>query len=375
MAGNQGLDDALADLITTPASSESSADTVLSRIEARLGGEAPLGEKEETTEEPEATEEESEDSTEAEETEEPDEDETEDAEDTEEATEDDEDKIELSEDQLAAALGLPEGSAKVDDEGNTLIRTKVDGKVDYVPLKDITASYQMEKHWQERIRTTAEDKKQFDTQKEQESQKLQNAIGDAIALSQSLEKQMFSQYQGVDFNALKAQDPGRWAAMQQEIQQRQQYINNIKGQLGNTIRSQQEEFNQKSEEQKKARVLEGAEKLIDAIPTWSDPDTATKEIQALVPIAIAAGYTEEEFIGAEDYRLILLVREASKAKKEQETTSIVKKRLKSIPKITKPGSKKVNSKSKEDRERSHLTNNLKRTGSTADAAAALLSRL
>jgi hypothetical protein len=378
MPKNEELNDALSTLSTTSVLPESAGETVLSRLEARLGGTAP---KEETaeTEDDEASDETSaegdEDPTDGEETEEEDETSEDDGEEESDDEESDEEAVELTEEQLAIALGLPEGSTKVDEEGNTLIRTKVDGKVDFVPLKDITASYQMEKHLQEKIRTVAEDKKQFEQVKTTETGKLQTAVTEAVSMMQSMEQQMFSEYQGVDFNAIKRDDPGRWSAMQHDIAQKQQQLGQVKGKLGQIIQAQQQEQLATTENEKKAKILAETELLVDKLPSWANPETAATEIKTLIPIAEQLGFTEDEVYALDDHRMVLLLRMASKAQGVEETTSIVKKKLKSIPKITKPGAKPSTTSKKSDRDKAQRISRLKQSGSPEDLRSAILDRL
>jgi len=381
MAGNQALDDSVA---TIPASAVgmSGGGDVQSRIESLLGGEeAPVVEEapaeiEAEEEVAESTpEEEAEESTETEETDEETESDDEEAKDEEEATEEDSDAIELTEEQIAATLGLPEDGAKVDDEGNLLIRTKVDGEVSYVPMKSLVASYQLENHLQKRIQQTAESQKEFEALKVEKTTELQTTVQDATALVVEMENQLTAATQNIDMNALRQNNPGEYAAMQQELAARQANIQQIKGKLGEVIQTQQAEQAAKAKEAQEAYVLEQTDQLITKIPTWSDPEVAKKEVEQLRTASKDAyGFTDEEFDAIGDHRLVLVLMDALKGRSVSNSDP-VKKRLKSIPKITKPGTKKSNPVSNKQRAVEAQQQKLKKSGSTRDVADLLLARM
>ena len=370
------LDDVLGASITNSVSTGRSDEaSLLRRIEAAAyGEEAPVEEAEvQTDEETTETATQEDEETQTQEVEQDEEEESEDDEAKEETQ--DEDVIELDESQLAASLGLEEGEVSVDEAGNTLIKTKVDGEVSFVSLKDLKASHQMESHLQGRIKQSAEDKKECETFKEAETGKLQTMVTDATALVVHMEQELMAAVQRTDMDSLRQSNPAEWSAVQREIDLRQNSIQQVKGKLGEIIQANSAEQATKADEVKQAYILEQTEQLITKVPHWSDAEVAKKEIGQLQKAAVEAyGFTEEEISTIGDHRIVMLLMDAIKGRSLDNTES-VKKRLKSIPKIMKPGNRKQNTVSIQDRNKATRQNNLKKSGSTKDAAAILLDRM
>lgn len=378
------LDDTLAVATATPSTGRIDDAGLLSRIEAATyGDEAPVQEAEVETEEEvseappaEEVEEPTDEGQEEEETEtEDDEAETDEEEESDDAENESDDTIEMSEEQLAAVLELGDDGVKVDEEGNLTIRTKIDGEVGYVPMKDLVTSYQLEKHLRNKSQVDAEARREFEAFKAEETTKLQTTVTDATALVVEMENQLTASVKGVDMEALRQSNPGEYAALQQDIAARQNYIAQAKGKLGEVIQAQQAEQAQKAEEARQAYVLEQTEQLITKIPRWSDSEVAKTEIGQLQKSAIEAyGFTEEEISSIGDHRIVLALMDAIKGRSMSDPEP-VKKRLKAVPKITKPGSRKVNTSTAKQRALQAKVKNLKQSGKTQDAAALLMDMI
>ena len=372
---NEVLDGALDSIPATPELYQGgSDDDVVSQLETLLeGGETAQEEavETETEEEVETPEEEEVDET----TESTDEDETE-----EEVDEDaDEGNIELTEAQFAEAMGLESDSAKLDDEGNLLIKTKVDGEVSFKPMKDLIASYQMESHLQRQIKTAAEERKVYDTQKAEEQTRVQTTITDASALVGLMEQELMAAVQQVDMNTLRRENPAEWAATQQDISNRQMRIGQVKQQVGKMIQEQQVQQRDKSEAVKAQNIKDETEKLITAIPTWSDPEIASKEISVLQKELISRygdlGATAEKLASIPEAWMIAAFRDLVKNGDTEKVSKVVKKKLKAVPKIMKSGNKSKNSMSHSRKIQIQKQQLLEESGSTQDAVSVLLDMI
>jgi len=376
----QQLDDTLSatNVASDPFIQMSDGGSVESRLEAMLeGADAPIEEAEVQTEDettdqtPDEMEETPTDTEEAEEDE--DESEEDEAEEKEEVEEDD-DAIELDENQLAESLGLSEGDVALDDEGNTLIRTKIDGKVDFVPMSDLQASYQMQGSLDGKMKQAAETKKEFEAFKTAETEKLQGQIQDATALVVTMEQQLNAAVQNVDLESLRKNNPGEYAAMQSDIAQRKAQIDQYKAQVKSHLEKAQQEQAEKANESRQSYIMDQTEKLIESFPTWSDPETAKAGIQSFIPAAEAAGFSAEDVNEIIDHRMFKLLKLAAKGMSVGDPDP-VKKKLKKVPKIIKPGARKPNNKSAQDRQAQQKRNALKQTGGTQEAASLIYSKL
>lgn len=380
----QSLDDALAVTTTNDAKviGAGGSEGVEARIEALLGGEPAPEPTPKKAEKP--SEETSEETAETEETpddEEVDEDESEDEDDDSEDDEDSEDEeeseeIELTEDQLAASLGVKPGSVKLDEDGNVLIKTKVDGKVEFATLNELRDSFVRESNFTQKAQTLASERKQFEETTTKHVQHMTQQVADATALVHALEQQLMSDLNGLDLNQIKATDPGRWAAINQELGERQRYIQQTKAQLHQTISQGQQQQQQKAQQQRQQLILDEADKLLTAFPKWQDPEVATADINETKKLMIEKYGIPEEVVSTMPYAgFILMARDAMKAVAFNTDADTVKKKLKSVPKIVKPGKRSKTSGTRADQETAKRQSRLKSEGSTDALAAVLLDRI
>jgi hypothetical protein len=150
-------------------------------------------------------------------------------------------------------LGVPEDKIILDDEGDFAgFKIKVDGKVDVVPAADLIAGYQNNKSNTQKSKALAEEKKQFyEVDKPRLLQEYGTKIKDAEALTSYLENSLVKEYQGIDWNNLRFQNPGEYAALVQDYNIRVDEIQKIKT-ATETVKQQetqkyQQEFGQKTQ--------------------------------------------------------------------------------------------------------------------------------
>lgn len=353
---NKGIEEAI---LTAPVDAEAPAnseDAVLTRLETLLsddGSTNPNPPAEETEEEEVKAEVEDETDLDEEELadDKSDEDESDadedkpDTDEDEEKPDDDEaegsDDIELSEEQLTGILGLDEEGVQITDEGDLQFKVKVDKEEYFVPLKDMVDSYQFESHIRKKSQKDAEERKEFQEAKTAETERLNKTMTDAVGLVSYLEQQLSSRYSPEQLNQLRATQPDEWAAVNQEIANQSTTITNIKANIQRVIQEQQTEAANQAEGRMATYVEEQTEKLYEAMPTWIDEKVAAKEYSAMKDEAIKTyGFTEEEMMKINDHRIIRVMLDAVKGSAVK-SDSPLKKRLKKVPKIVKPGNPKT----------------------------------
>lgn len=101
------------------------------------------------------------------------------------------------------------------------------------------------------------------------------------------------------------------------------------------LRAQQEQHQRAVEEFR----MFTAHKAVEVFPEWKDPATFQSGADARKQIALAVGFTEQEFASASDFRLAALLELAVKGKASQTKTDAAQKRLAKAPKVLKPGAK------------------------------------
>ena len=143
---------------------------------------------------------------------------------------------------LASELGLDADKLTLSEDGeNILINLKVNGKTEQVDLKEAIAGTQFSKANDEKARVLADERKSFESERQQVAQEYAARLQNVQAMGQMLEQQLLAEYNGVDWEALKTSDPARFLVTQQEYQQRQQQLHQAGQQLGEQMRSMQEQ--------------------------------------------------------------------------------------------------------------------------------------
>jgi len=366
---------------TTP---ESGSDDVQSRLEAIIGGETAEIEETPTPTEESTEEQSGEESEETTETDQADTDEeTEESEDQdEEAAEEDEtgEEIELEIGYFAQAFGAEENQFTVSEDGELLIKTKVDGVEKPLPLGDLVKSYQTDAHVTQKSQRLSqqlqEDRTEFETLRETETKRLHEAVTETAALTQQMEQQLIGDFNSPQLQALKTTDPGAYSAKVLELQQRAQYIQQAKQKVGQAISEQQTKTNQEQTEKRQQKIQEETQTLLTKVPEWNDPAVASKEIGDLQDFLINSfGFTEDEVTNLGDHRLVLLARAASKGSTISKTTEEAVRKVRAKPKIVKPGPKAAEKSVKQRQKADQKRVKLKKTGSTKDLADVLLDRI
>lgn len=254
------------------------------------------------------------------------------SEESEDQLEDDsEESEEITLDDLAVYTGLEPDRLDVNDEGEVLVKVKVDGQESSVPFKEVIANYQRADHLAKETKETVELKKSLKSQHAEAQAKLQEKLQQAEDLISLAAQDLQSEFQSVNWKELEEEDKGEFAALQLKFQQREKTLVD----RYNAIQAERQ-ANQPDLKQAHAEL---GQRLVEAIPEWSDLTVARKELEEIQTYALDHGYTAEKvqsIVNHEDY---LLLRKAMLYDKLQtdkpEITNVVRK----AKKIVKPGMK------------------------------------
>lgn len=321
-------------------------------------GEEPEDEGEAEEESPEKSEDEGSDEEESDDTEEEDDD---------EESEADEEEETLGVEELAQYLGVDENLLEVNEDGELFIRTKVDGEDGRAKLNDLVKSYQLEGHLNKRNMEVADLQKQLEEQRTQEEQKVNEKVQQLDDTLQIAWRELGREFESVDWERLKEEDRGEYAALKQDFEERKRAIQGAY----QRVHQYRQEQHQKQIEEFKKTVKEQAERLPELIPEWKDEKVAAAEKKQVVEYAKSIGFSDEEVNGIADARAVAALRKAMKYDKLQSTKPTVTKKVRKAPRVTKPGT----SKSPGDRKSANLKrlrSNVKKSGGSDDAVAGYL---
>lgn len=346
-------------------------------IEARMSEPAEIPETEaeavetaEPVDEAETTEEIPEEVEEVEET-----DESEPSEDAAESDDQEAEEVEeVPEFQSVEELAEATGMSLEDFLGTIKGKVKVNGEESEVTLSELTKGYQMESDYRRKTMELAENRKEFEQEQEQARQYINSRVTEANQLSAILERELVGDYNAVDWNALRANDPAEYSAKMTDFQNRQAQLNQVKAHAMSEAQRLQEEAQEQQQAAYKDVLAKEQEALYSAIPEWRDAEAADKGKTEIKDFLKSYGFNSNEIAQIYDHRHVLLIRDAMKGQRVAKQEDVVKKQIKKVPKLVKPGAKKT----KQDMKRSRnaeLKTKYKKSGKQEDLAALLFDRI
>lgn len=215
------------------------------------------------------------------------------------------------------------------------VMTKVDGTERLVPIKDVIKGYQLEQHTQLKSLQHAESVRAFEQKQSQVESALKEQAQQSLALFQLAQQTLLSDYQGIDWNALQQADPGRYAALQVQYNQRAQAIQNHIQNL-----SQAKEAEQRRAQEDYAKNLpQQREKMIAAVPEWRDAAKFEAARKTMLEYAKTLGYTDQELGSINDYRQMLLLHDAARYRALQAAKPASLKQVRAAPTSVRAGSR------------------------------------
>jgi len=172
-----------------------------------------------------------------------------------------------------------------------------------------------------------------------------------------------------DWDALEQEDPAKFAVEFARHQARKQKIDAVKVEI-NRVR---DEAVKEQATQWVETVQREAKALADAIPEWKDEAIASAEKQQIREFIHGLGYTDETIKGITDHKLMLIIRDAMRFRRQQTTG---KKKLKDKvkkAKVLKPGGRQVTTQTgkRSRKARSRAEQRLAHSHSITDAARAI----
>lgn len=212
----------------------------------------------------------------------------------------------------AKALGVDDNDIVLDADGNFQgVRTKVDGVESVVSLKEAISGFQFSKVVTQKSQALAEERKQFEELKTAVTQDYTKRIENATKLTELLANKFLEDYNSIDWQKLRQDNPGQYAALQQDMQGKRAELEAVFSAL-DTERTVQEQQATKEQQNSWAKHLQKqAEIAINDNPEWKDVNKfkdAMSSMQSFV--SEAYGFTAEEFTSVYDARLLRLIKDA-----------------------------------------------------------------
>lgn len=255
------------------------------------------------------------------------------AEDSEEEEEsDDEEESDVT---WESALGLESGQLSFDDDGNiTGINVKVNGESSTVALSDLVKGYQTNKAVTQKSQQFAEERKQFLAQAEQMAEEFKNKLESADAMAKFLGDQLISEFNGIDWDKMRVENPAEYAAARQDYAARASQIREAQEALAAEKESVQKEQYNKQMTQRQNYLQEQRQVMLQNNPDWNDNNKFNADMDSMKSfLSSQYNFTEQDFASVIDARVIELVKDAKKFREGQ--SAIQKQVKKPVPKFQK----------------------------------------
>lgn len=291
-------------------------------------------------------------------------------EDSNELETDDDDGLEA----LAAELGLDGEKLTLSEDGDVLVKLKVNGRDEVIDLKEAIAGTQFSKANDEKARLIAEDRKTFESERETVAQELGNRLQHVQNLGQMLEQKLMGEFNAIDWDALRVRDPAEWAAKTQEFQMRNQELQQMGQAVGQQMAAQQGQMTEQEQAQRQQILAHERVLLTEAIPDWQDGEKMSAGMADVIEYARAQGYPDEELSDVTMSRHVVTLR---KAMLYDQGKTVAEKKVKKAPRMQRASNGRFAGQKKGGKvqkliERAQVAKGANKREAQADAVAALL---
>lgn len=246
---------------------------------------------------------------------------------------------------LAKMFGVDESVLDVDEDGTLRIKGKIDGKESPAKLSDLLKDYQIRGHAENKARDAAEVERRANARMQEVENHAQARLQNVEALTSLAKQDLMQEFQSIPWAQLEQQNAGQAALLKQKFQERANRLNGVEQYVG----QQKQAHMMNLDNQRKQVVMQESEKLAEAIPEWKDAEVRQKETQEIWKLAAAKGVPPEILTILSDglttpygvvppsAGLIAIIRAGLMQQKQQESKPLIENKVRSAPRIVKPG--------------------------------------
>ena len=246
------------------------------------------------------------------------------------------------EDSSADGVDLTSITELADQTGLSLDRlmdlsvpARVDGKDAKATIRELIKSFQLDGHLTNKLQTHASEVAAWKTQQAQQQQEYQQNLQRMDAGLQVAQRMLQGEFAQVNWEQLQQSDPAQFAQVHLSFQQRQAQLDHVAQMLGKERQTQQA----KQAEEHKSWLQEQKQLLEAKLPEWADEKTRKAAISEMVDVVGKVyGITADDIGKLTDHRDILVLNDALKWQKLQQSKTTVLNKVRTAPKLLKPGS-------------------------------------
>jgi hypothetical protein len=212
---------------------------------------------------------------------------------------------------LAEALGIQPKDVTIGEDGKFRIAVKVDGEVSYATVEELKSGLQMGRNYTQKSQMLASERKEFEQVRAHVAQDLQSRLAVHDQLLTFQKNQLLSDFQGIDWNRLRAENPGEYAVRMRDFEVKQSNLENLGKALEENRARLDAEAQQEFMQHRTAWLQSQQQIEVQNNPSWSDPNTAAAEINALGTFATSTyGISPEDFAMLDNASYIEVLKDA-----------------------------------------------------------------
>lgn len=248
------------------------------------------------------------------------------------------------------------------------VKVKLDGEEREVTLAEQNAGYLRQEDYTHKTMRLAEDRRQFETERDQSYATHQQKAQEVLELYARAHKMVEAEMNSETMAELEELDEGRWAYLREKQRQKMQRIEQETAQ----VMAQHQQLTQHRTQQRMQREFS---RIQGEVPNWG-----TEHVGRVQSTMRAYGFTDQEAASVVDGRFVLAMHELGQLREENaklRTASdkdkvkqeAVKKQVRRLPRLVKPGTSQKARGAKTQAE--HFKRRVAKTGDVDDAAAAI----
>jgi len=249
-----------------------------------------------------------------------------------------------SDETWSSALGVDDSKIEIDEDGNfSGVKVKVDGEESTVNMETLIAGFQNNRNNTNKSKSLSEDRVKFESEKDVSSAEYEKRLGDVSKLTEYLGNTLNKEFNSINWDQLRVENPAEYAASMQDFNTRQTEINNVYSAIEEEQQKQQYEFTSKNQQMADDNMRTQVGKMIENNPEWSDRTKLKAAFDTMREFTTGTyGFTDDEFGSIADARLVEIIKDAQSFREGVKKVKL--KTGKKIPKFQKSDRKKVSKK-------------------------------
>lgn len=215
------------------------------------------------------------------------------------------------------------------------VKVKIDGKESEVPFADVLKSYQLEGHVNQKSIALADKQREWEAAQDKQRQAIEQNLTRAKSLGDLAHKQLLAEYEGVDWNRLRAEDPQRWVIANQDFNNRAAQIQAHLAQVEEAAKAQAQEAQQKQ----LSILAKERERMLERHADWRDEKAFSAAKQQMTAYARDRGFSDAEIGAIFDHRYMDVLHDAAQWRAFQASAPDKLKQVRAAPKMAAPGAR------------------------------------